>query len=67
LPKISNCLTLAIKPTNIMNYKALLDFLKRLEKNNNKEWFDANKKEYEALRKEWIDCIGGLIADIGVF
>ena len=50
-----------------MNYKALLDFLKKLEKNNNKEWFDANRKEYETLRKDWIECTGGLIADIGAF
>lgn len=58
---------MAINPTDIMNYKALLDYLKRLEKNNNKEWFDTNKKEYESLRKEWVECIGGLIADIGAF
>lgn len=27
-----------------------LQFLKQLEKNNNKEWFDANRKKYEAAK-----------------
>lgn len=37
-----------------MDFTRLLLFLTKLKKNNNKEWFDKNKKEYDELRKEWI-------------
>ncbi|MES2780688.1 MAG: DUF2461 domain-containing protein [Bacteroidota bacterium] len=50
-----------------MDFKHLLDFLTRLNKNNNKEWFDANKKEYEALRKEWIAFVADSIQAFGAF
>ena len=50
-----------------MDFKHLLDFLTRLNKNNNKEWFDANKKEYESLRKEWIDFVADCIQAFGAF
>ena len=33
-----------------MIQKNTLDFLKELQKNNNKVWFDANKKKYETAR-----------------
>ncbi|WP_290697581.1 DUF2461 domain-containing protein [Lacinutrix sp.] len=35
-----------------MSIKLTLDFLKKLEKNNNREWFADNKKEYEIALKE---------------
>lgn len=44
-----------------MNFKNLFTFLKELKKNNNKEWFDAHKKEYEALRKEWLEYVADMI------
>ncbi len=50
-----------------MDFKRLLDFLNRLSKDNTKEWFDANKKEYETLRKEWVVFVGDCIAAIGSF
>lgn len=50
-----------------MDFKQLLGFLKNLEKNNNKEWFDANKKQYESVRKEWIDFVGSVIKKAGAF
>jgi uncharacterized protein (TIGR02453 family) len=50
-----------------MDFKHLLDFLTRLSKNNNKEWFDANKKEYETLRNEWIGFVGESIQAFGAF
>ncbi len=50
-----------------MDFKHLLDFLARLSKNNTKEWFDANKKEYDSLRKEWIGFVGECITTIGSF
>lgn len=30
-----------------------LQFLKQLAKNNNKEWFDANRKKYEAAKEDF--------------
>lgn len=50
-----------------MDFKHLLDFLSRLSKNNNKDWFDAHKKEYESLRKEWIDFVSESIQAFGAF
>lgn len=35
-----------------MSIKIALDFLKKLEKNNNREWFAENKPEYEKALKE---------------
>lgn len=45
---------------------AILDFLKRLEKNNNKPWFEKHKGEYKALHdwfKETAQSLGMLIAN----
>jgi uncharacterized protein (TIGR02453 family) len=30
-----------------------LKFLKDLKKNNNKAWFDANRKKFEAAKEDW--------------
>ena len=32
--------------------KDFLEFFKELEKNNNKDWFDANRKRYEKVIKD---------------
>lgn len=32
--------------------KAALDFFKKLDKNNNREWFNENKKEFKAIESE---------------
>lgn len=47
--------------------KSTLTFLKDLGKNNNKEWFDANRKQYETERKRFIDFVQQLIDTIGKF
>ena len=44
---------------------ALYDFLTRLQHNNDREWFRANKAEYEALREQWLIDMDRLIADMG--
>lgn len=36
-----------------MIQKASLDFLKDLKENNNREWFHANKKRYDAFREDY--------------
>lgn len=50
-----------------MDFKSLLAFLKNLEKNNNKDWFDANRKTYEDLRKQWLAFTADAIEVVGKF
>ena len=42
----------------------ILNFLRSLKKNNNKEWFDANRKTYEAAKKEVQDFTTALIKEL---
>jgi len=50
-----------------MELKPVLSFLKNLSKNNNKEWFDTHKKEYEIIKKEYLIWISELIKSISKF
>jgi uncharacterized protein (TIGR02453 family) len=50
-----------------MDFKSLLAFLKNLEKNNNKDWFDANRKIYEDIRKQWLAFTADAIDVVGKF
>ena len=50
-----------------MQTQQLLDFLKKLKKNNTKEWFDKNKKEYDTLRAEWVLFVEDAIKQIAKF
>lgn len=36
-----------------MNTKIILAFLKNIAANNNREWFQEHKSEYEAVKKEF--------------
>lgn len=45
--------------------KEVLAFLSELNRNNNKEWFDANKDRYKKLRAYFDDFTGKLIAGMG--
>ncbi|SDL91626.1 DUF2461 domain-containing protein [Kriegella aquimaris] len=50
-----------------MNYKNLVAFLKELQKNNNKEWMDANRKWYTEVRNDfigWLDQLNAQLAEI---
>jgi uncharacterized protein (TIGR02453 family) len=38
-----------------------IKFLKDLKKNNNKPWFDANRKKYEAAKENFVEFIQTLI------
>ncbi|MDQ2752178.1 MAG: DUF2461 domain-containing protein [Bacteroidota bacterium] len=40
-----------------MLQQSTFTFLKNLKKNNSKEWFDANRKSYEAARADFINLI----------
>lgn len=50
-----------------MDLKTTVKFLKELSANNNKEWFDANRKTYEACRKDFLALVDSIIAEIAKF
>lgn len=50
-----------------MLQKSTLEFLIDLELNNNKLWFDANRKRYEASRDDVYHFAGGLIEKVAAF
>jgi len=41
-----------------MSFPQLFDFLERLQQNNHKDWMDANRKEYHAVRDFFIHWLG---------
>jgi len=43
----------------------VLPFLKKLKKNNNKVWFDANRSSYEAVKKEAEQLVRDLVEQLG--
>ena len=45
----------------------VLEFLAELERNNNREWFNANKGKYEAANKEVISLTGQVLENIQAF
>ena len=50
-----------------MELKTTLQFLNELNKNNNKEWFDANRSRYKDIRVELLAYINDFISDISKF
>lgn len=44
--------------------KNIFIFLKELKKNNNKEWFDQNRKRYQDLRLNFIDFVSLMIFEL---
>jgi uncharacterized protein (TIGR02453 family) len=47
--------------------KTTLDFLSKLKKNNNKEWFDKNRSTYEEVKKNHQGFINELIQAVAKF
>lgn len=47
--------------------KDTLNFLSELKENNHKEWFDANRKRYEAVKKDIKENVQELINGIAEF
>ncbi|MFV0389934.1 MAG: DUF2461 domain-containing protein [Pyrinomonadaceae bacterium] len=47
--------------------KDVINFLKKLKKNNNREWFNAHKIEYLAAREEFTQFVEKLIASVSEF
>jgi uncharacterized protein (TIGR02453 family) len=50
-----------------MLQSSTLKFLKDLKKNNSKTWFDANRKQYETAKEDFLLMIAKLIDGIGAF
>jgi uncharacterized protein (TIGR02453 family) len=50
-----------------MEAKVILDFLKALKKNNNRDWFNENKNKYEAAKKELEGFLNQLIPAVKAF
>lgn len=46
---------------------ATLKFLKELKKNNNKPWFDKNRRQYDAAKEDFTLMVARLIERIGGF
>lgn len=44
--------------------KEIIDFLAKLEANNNKEWFDENRKTYQKVREQFLQLTDLLIHEI---
>jgi uncharacterized protein (TIGR02453 family) len=44
---------------------SVLQFLSRLKKNNNREWFEANRSQYEDAMQQFGKLVGRLIAGLG--
>ena len=44
-----------------------IKFLKDLKKNNNKTWFDANRKMYEAAKADYISLVDSVISATAKF
>ena len=50
-----------------MDLKPTVKFLKELKENNNKEWFDENRKTYETCRKTFLELAQQIIDGIAKF
>ncbi len=48
-----------------MLQKTTLSFLKELKKNNTKEWFDTNRKKYEAAKADFAALTNAVINGLG--
>lgn len=47
--------------------KQIIEFLRELSCNNNKEWFTANKERYLEVQKKWYAFCEELIAEVGKY
>ena len=50
-----------------MDTALILNFLKDLQKNNNKEWMDAHRPQYEAARDAFKEIVSVLLAELTRF
>ncbi|MDE6890273.1 MAG: DUF2461 domain-containing protein, partial [Lachnospiraceae bacterium] len=50
-----------------MNTQLIIDYLSALEKNNNREWYHANKDGFKKANAEFEELLQALIMEIGKF
>ena len=50
-----------------MTMKSALTFLKKLKKNNNRDWFKSNKAEFDAARADFVEAVDKFIRGISRF
>ena len=50
-----------------MNMPVIFQFLKNLAANNNREWFNEHRDEYETARTEFENLLAAVISRIGLF
>ena len=50
-----------------MDYKRILKYLQDIAANNNREWYQENKKEYLAVRKDFEENVEELLRKISAF
>lgn len=50
-----------------MDSKHILSYLRKLMANNNREWYQANKAEYDEVRAEWEHAVGQALERITSF
>jgi len=50
-----------------MLQSSTIKFLKELKKNNNKTWFEANRKNYETAKADYMSLVDAIIAAIAKF
>ena len=50
-----------------MNMQLIINYLSELSRNNNREWYHANKEEYKKANAEFEGLLQALISEIGKF
>ncbi len=50
-----------------MNTQLMIDYLSALDKNNNREWYHANKDDYKKANEEFEKLMQALMLEIGKF
>ncbi len=56
-----------VKKIDIMLQQSTINFIKTLKKNNNKAWFDANRKKYDEAKADFLSLTENLIKTIASF
>lgn len=50
-----------------MNVKSAIEFLSELKVNNNRDWFQKNKKHHESIKSDMLTFLGRIIPEISLF
>ena len=50
-----------------MNIPVIFQFLKELSANNNREWFNSHREQYEVARSEFENLLTVIISRISLF